>query len=668
MAKKNINFEVYERANSASTIDWGKQAQDITKTFTDIRDDRQRRKDEIEKSYQEQQELLANQDLYNNYTLNQLVMNAAQDGSHKLQDQYELVKQGLVKPADLKRFQMNQKTGFTQLKKNAENFDKAFKNYTNRQNEKLNATSSVSKGSPLEAYSAELLSGFANINNMVLETDAVTGNLGLIKLDKDGNPIAGKSSSVNGVSNLMNQQINNFDANQEAQKVKKSFGNIITTEIRRQFGDDVVITEEQRSRAETEYFATKKGKDYLDLQVKIFTEDPTNRGNMMLNAGLATSSGDPYKYGSQEDYDKYAQENPGKENPIIVAEVNDINVMMPKFDEKQKKAAENYATDLIQSTLDVKQTKKFVQDRPKSAAEIAKGDKDQELKTVGDNLNLFVTGSQSEAAGASNYILKDVNNRLSKDQPRLEIFERKTKKATQDDVDAGRAESVDEIIIDKFIVKKKGFTAESIEAYDANGNLRPTQDVFRDLYQEAGIQGNVDAYLEIGGKVNKSFGTSDAGAEAPQEEIKMTLPTDTVVTPAGKLNYEQFFKSDAGGNLQTNLDRTFDSPKKIEQGFKNLLESTGFIPQELKRRIFEDKGNISALMDGNKLTVTIGGTQIVFSDVYGDGIGTESMVDGVKTYTQGGTTPIIAQRIFDAIREETQRVNKGTGNQGELDT
>ena len=108
MAKKNINFEVYERANSASTIDWGKQAQDITKTFTDIRDDRQKRKDEIEKSYQEQQELLANQDVYNNYTLNQLVMNAAQDGSHKLQDQYELVKQGLVKPADLKRFQMNQ--------------------------------------------------------------------------------------------------------------------------------------------------------------------------------------------------------------------------------------------------------------------------------------------------------------------------------------------------------------------------------------------------------------------------------------------------------------------------------------------------------------------------------------------------------------------------------
>ena len=69
MAKKNINFEIYERANTASTIDWAKQAQDITKTFTDIRDDRQRRKDEIEKAYQEQQELLANQDPYNNYTL-----------------------------------------------------------------------------------------------------------------------------------------------------------------------------------------------------------------------------------------------------------------------------------------------------------------------------------------------------------------------------------------------------------------------------------------------------------------------------------------------------------------------------------------------------------------------------------------------------------------------
>jgi hypothetical protein len=36
-SKKNIDFDVYEKANPASQIDWGKQAADITKVFTDIR-------------------------------------------------------------------------------------------------------------------------------------------------------------------------------------------------------------------------------------------------------------------------------------------------------------------------------------------------------------------------------------------------------------------------------------------------------------------------------------------------------------------------------------------------------------------------------------------------------------------------------------------------------
>ena len=581
MAKQNINFEIYERANKSSTIDWGKQAQDITKTFTDIRDDRQKRKDEIEKAYQEQQELLANQDLYNNYTLNQLVMNAAQDGSHKLQDQYELVKKGLVKPADLKRFQMNQKTGFTQLKKNAENFDKAFKNYTNRQNEKLNATSSVSKGSPLEAYSAELLSGFANINNMVLETDAVTGNLGLIKLDKNGNPIAGKSSSVNGVSNLMNQQIDNFDANQEAQKIKKSFGNIITSNIRGATGnDDIVITETMRSRAETEYFATPEGKKYLDLQVRKFTEDPTNKGNMILNAGLTTPSGEAYKYGSQEDYDKYAQENPGKENPVIVAEVNDINVMMPKFDEKQEEAAKNYATDLIQSTLDVKETKQ-VKIRPGGRAA---GKADDKIKSAGNNVNLLVTGNPDQAESAARYLVDASNGTIQK-------------------------------------IKKTGtgfeITYTGRDPLEISTEGLNSTDAIRRLYKAVNAPGEFDEYRRLGGKIGQTVTFDEIEVFGAQK----TRPGSQQV-PEG-LGFETFFSNltdaDAGRDLSDILKERKIDKGVIENEIKRLVAVEGFMPPNSSFtdiKFDEDNETLSYKVNNQEYTIKAGDQLI--SDIYDD--------------------------------------------------
>ena len=47
-SKKEIDFDVYQRQDPASTVDWGKAAKDITKTFEGIRDTRQAKKDAIE--------------------------------------------------------------------------------------------------------------------------------------------------------------------------------------------------------------------------------------------------------------------------------------------------------------------------------------------------------------------------------------------------------------------------------------------------------------------------------------------------------------------------------------------------------------------------------------------------------------------------------------------
>ena len=41
-AKKNIDFDVYERQDPASTVDWGKAAKDIADSFQGVVDEREK--------------------------------------------------------------------------------------------------------------------------------------------------------------------------------------------------------------------------------------------------------------------------------------------------------------------------------------------------------------------------------------------------------------------------------------------------------------------------------------------------------------------------------------------------------------------------------------------------------------------------------------------------
>ena len=48
-SKSKINFDVYERADPSSQIDWGAQAKKIADTFTGIKDERQKQEVRISK-------------------------------------------------------------------------------------------------------------------------------------------------------------------------------------------------------------------------------------------------------------------------------------------------------------------------------------------------------------------------------------------------------------------------------------------------------------------------------------------------------------------------------------------------------------------------------------------------------------------------------------------
>lgn len=350
-SKKEIDFDVYQRQDPASTVDWGKAAKDITTTFEGIRDTRQAKKDAIEKSYQDQQTALQDIGEYDNPTIQQFVMNGGQDAANKEQEFYNLVKRGLAKPADYTMFQHNLKTGFDLVKKNAEQFDNTFKEYTTRVQD--------GTGAPGEQWIAEQLEGFANMNNMSLQADPETGDMIMLRTDDEGNPIPGESMSVQRMTLLMKQQIDNFDIGKEVLAIKEEMGTVTTTMIRKQYGPNVVITKEMKSRAEEEFFGTKDGNDFLSLKVDQLTSSPYNVQSMIVNGNLTTPNGTKYEVGGEEDYDRWMEENGGdeKNNPYLVMEFGEDNLYKPKFNEAQDKAAKEYARAQITGALDYSEEK-----------------------------------------------------------------------------------------------------------------------------------------------------------------------------------------------------------------------------------------------------------------------------------------------------------------------
>lgn len=587
-----------------------------------------------------------------------MVMNGAQDGANKLTDFNNLVKRGLAKPSEYKMFQHNQKTGFDLLKKNAASFDKTFTEYSERTTGNLNA--------PQEIWMAKQLEGFANINNLQVQTDPETGNVVQLRVDENGEPITGESMSVQHMTLLMKQRVDKFDVNVATETIKASLGDIITADIKtRNPGVTDVEIETMRSRAETEFFATEGGQDVLNKKAQQLIDNPQQRASMLVtNVPGPNGETNFYKIGSQEDFDAHTGDDAS--NPIVVMEFGEDNLYSPKFTEAQEKAALKYAKENITAGLSVKETqtvkKTQATEYQDTQATINKGEKDKEIQTLGKNLNLFVTGTGADADAAGNYITKQYNNNLKEGDPQMNSFKRNDREATQADVDAGYATTVGEDIAGTYTVEIDGKVIKPISAYDANGKKLTPEQALRTLWQEADLKGDVDSFLDGGGEVGDDLGVGDGGGEGRKDKIVYSGASDVVYIDAkNKVSIDKFFNSASGGDLGATLNNadlfSDDGRKEIQVAFTNLINSPAFVPKALKKIIsdeglpFEvvvDKYSIGSGKDDNGMIVRIGNQTITFNDVY----------DDAKT---GGTAGI-TQKIRKAIEQEVRKVNKGGSN------
>ena len=311
MAKKNIDFEVYERQDTSAQVNWTKAAADLTTTLTDIRNDRITRKDALNQEYLDTQDIVNDLGQYDNTTVQTLVMNIANNGGEMATNFYNEVKAGRAKPSEQNMFMHNLSTDFTLLKKNALGFDTAFKKFAER--EQLHASAQA------EGWWAGQLTGFASLDNYDGVTDALTGKISLIhKTDKT------KNTTLQQLTLLMNQQIDAFDKKAQVALATSDLGVMVESEWNsknpgRNYKE---ITKEEQTAFGERFIEDNKDneefQDFIKSSESLLIGSPQQQADM-----LATLVPGPdgkvgyYKNGSKADFDAWEKEHPADVQTIV---------------------------------------------------------------------------------------------------------------------------------------------------------------------------------------------------------------------------------------------------------------------------------------------------------------------------------------------------------------
>ena len=644
-SKRNIDFDVYERQDPKTQVDWGAQASKITKTFEGIRDERQGRKDLLEKNIEEQRVALNDIGEYDSQTLRQVALDSSQQSADKLARQAALMRAGKIKPNDLMKFKSNQSAGWTLFKKNAEQWDSKFQELTKRTNENLN--------SKAERELAELTSSFGNLKNMQFLTDD-DGNMAYTRTDEEGNILPGESVSANELTNLLNQKINSYDASGAASAQGKKIG-VIVTEMLEQNGINATIRSDARSRAESEFLGSEKAQETLNLFAKEMTSNPLDLAVMMVDNNMVNEVQYENNYigGPADEGDMHAgYTGDASKNPFIKWVWNG-NQYVPQVTEEQRTAGNEYAEDLIRATLNIKtgvDTKGMNEKDQESAAAIKERKLNEEIDASGQSVNMLVTGDAAAAEAAAKDLISSFENlenieRVVDANGNVTAFNIQVRKPGKDGKD-GELLQVD-----------------PISTTDPTGKAKTPDELNREIFKLVGAKGTYDAwYKRNKDSIGENVGTGSIVSKRAAPVIKRTIqPNEVLIAGAdgklGRQSYTNFFASKEGGNLGNSISADLisaDYNNDVVKAFNNLINSRNFIPKDLKTQLDDAGKKYEAEIDGDELTITIGDETIIYSNVFSDDTDI-TINDKAPVNKETGGTSGIAKQIFDAVNRQLKR-------------
>tara|TARA_Y100000004_G_scaffold109374_1_gene122688 strand:+ start:8882 stop:10837 length:1956 start_codon:yes stop_codon:yes gene_type:complete len=491
--KPKVDFDVYERENpAAEQLDWSKIAGDITKTVGDIYTARETQKAKDLTAFQKQQEELKTlNNKYSYQTLSQAVMKSATNLSEETALKWAEFTSGRLNRKDYDLWNHNIKTGFKDIKSYADSYEAKFKEAAERG--LIDPVTGKPKSAELERYDVEMLAKLADLNNKEITADK-DGNIVVLSLDEKGNPIPGESTTVQQLGGLLYQQTNNIDIDDVLKDIKGSLGEVSVQKFKKKYGYNI-LDKAQVSQAREEFIEflsdeeNEQAKKVLDAKVNQMVPDDKTAA-ILATSYMYTDKGKKYVSGSQDDYDKFARENPGEQNPVIVREFDASKKLMTStLKEDQLIAVKDFAKNSILGALDVTETQTY--QATSTGRSISDSERDNRRMTIdmGKNVFMLTTGNTSDAeAGAR--ALAAANKNIERIQ-RIE--------------EGGKVTGIR-------IIKKDG-SQETVMYTDKDGKPRTAKQVQRSVYDYLVPKGKgYDYYLRNRGQVG-NLSTATGGID-----------------------------------------------------------------------------------------------------------------------------------------------------------
>jgi len=501
--QKNIDPSKYQIRKTIddvtkSQIDWATVAGTLSDTFTDIKKDRDQRKQAIQDATDQAMEKLSEVPDLKNQTLLTAYYEGGDNAKNAMLTYYDQVKRGIAKPKDFKIFQGNVLTGFKGMSDSFKNFD----GYYNDMMQKIKN----GEVSDLTENAAESIESFASLKNKKIYTNPATGQIQVVSMlpDKDGNftimPDPKKNPerfqnpmSINSIMRFEEKRKVLLD---EAKKLTDPLATVITASVN---NGSITSIEDFRQMDD---IGGKTYDEWLGSQVDTLTANDSDIAQIL--------SGQGYKFASSESEFKEKYPNLGLDK-FIQADYSSGAPLLNLTD-SQKQQARGFAASAIESQLDsiVKKTPPF---RPDAIDKQRGIQREEKLKGV-DFANRLISNVFDDAKAAQNMLetdplYKDVEKIIMKDVAGNQI------EKTDDDFDVNKVDVIEfTMLVDGKMtplnVETKKKNAQGEFELDQNGNPIPKsgQEIVRDILTKlkvpaAQVQSYIDAHLGAG----KSFNT-----------------------------------------------------------------------------------------------------------------------------------------------------------------
>ena len=617
--RKTVDSDQYvyreERDLSKTRVDWGAISKDLTKTITDIRDDRQSRKDELDKAQTESMNQLAEFDQYNNKSLNESVLEGSEWSKNALSEQYDLMRRGLITPSEYKRYEQRTKDSFGALKGNLDNFAKHYEEAALRVQ---NGESNIG-----EAAVNNSLSGLANLGQYELSGNPATGELCYIKTGNDpatGKPYDSKNPanqiSLGVINARINQKMNYVATSEAALGEVDKLGEVIES----------TLLNNQAVRSVEDWRQLEDSEEMMDRMLGVITNSDAQKLNILQEAGYTSDDFTQNPDVAADDPSKILMTpNPDKSGGFIF-----------EFNEEQEAQIEKNARLALEAQIDKKiKTVKGFAEQKQSSIEAAQEINLDEGRGYFNSLRDFITAEGTTANSGAQNLVNEFNKGLKEGEMPYQQVKRV--------VDA------DGNIISFELTREDG------EPLPVNVEGLSTVDAMRELWAAATPTGAMkwETLLRedptILDNFPEEYGTGEASGQGQLDEYGVVDISSTSESLGGKTPL-QYIQKELGGTLGRG---GIDPAVQVKEVYENVINAA------LPSQMFDDVGGskgIQVTVEGSDVLIRVGESTTKIEDAWGDGWSGQE--DENYTINQ-------LQMIEDLIGTEHQRLkDKRAGRTG----